>query len=266
MSRNTADISGALELLREGLGPFVAREVQHRAPRDRIEKFISSKHRRVRDKLRNRPVFEWEVSILLDLMNQLWDNVFARTLEPMERNFVVELLSWRNNSAHQEPVDEDRFFDTAVRLLRAVEAETQAAEVARLRESRRAANAPTERVRGSAVAQSHGPAYRPPLPFGAGVASGRDSSLRTGELRHAVARIRQRNACHPRWRRRARNGAAPSYAQCLQRLGRPQVPRPSQPRSRMPRRPAPEHDNHVLLPSKLTRKIGSGPPASALVV
>ena len=162
MSRNTADISGALELLREGLGPFVAREVQHRAPRDRIEKFISSKHRRVRDKLRNRPVFEWEVSILLDLMNQLWDNVFARTLEPMERNFVVELLSWRNNSAHQEPVDEDRFFDTAVRLLRAVEAETQAAEVARLRESRRAANAPTERVRGSAVAQSHGPAYRPP--------------------------------------------------------------------------------------------------------
>ena len=162
MSRNTADISGALELLREGLGPFVAREVQHRAPRDRIEKFISSKHRRVRDKLRNRPVFEWEVSILLDLMNQLWDNVFARTLEPMERNFVVELRSWRNNSAHQEPVDEDRFFDTAVRLLRAVEAETQAAEVARLRESRRAANAPTERVRGSAVAQSHGPAYRPP--------------------------------------------------------------------------------------------------------
>ena len=142
MSRNTAVIGRALELLREGLGPFVEREVQHRAARDRFEKFISSKPRRVRDKLRNKRIREWEVSVLLDLMDQLWDDVFARTLEPMVHNFVVELRSWRNNWAHQEPTDDDRVLDTAARLLRAVEAETQAAEIARLRESRRAANAP----------------------------------------------------------------------------------------------------------------------------
>ena len=164
MSRHTADIGPALELLREGLGPFVAREVQ-RWPKDRIANFKSSKSRKVRDKLSKTPIREWEVSVLLDLMDRLWDDVFARTLEPMgQRGFVIELRNWRNNWAHQEPIDEDRFLDTAVRLLHAVKAETQAAEVARLRESRKAANAPvkgTLRSSSGAGPRSSVPAHIP---------------------------------------------------------------------------------------------------------
>ena len=144
MSRSTADVGRALGLLGEGLGPFVEREVDRLATRNQIEDFIGS-NSHSNPKLRRTRIREWEAAVLLNLMQRLWGDVFAHTLEPTERGFVNELRGWRNKWAHQEsltPADVDRALDTAVRLLRAVEAETQAAEVARLRESRRAANAP----------------------------------------------------------------------------------------------------------------------------
>ncbi len=58
----------------------------------------------------------------------------------------------------------DRALDTTVRLLRAVRAETQATEVALLRESRKAANAPNRNALASssgAVPRSSVPAHRP---------------------------------------------------------------------------------------------------------
>ena len=172
MSRNTADIGRALELLREGLGPFVEREVERlRLPRNQIEDFIRSKSPRdVRDKLRKTPIREWDVYVLLNLMQERWPEVFGTTLGRMERWFVGETQEWRNKWAHQQmrtatDADVDRALDTTVRLLRAVKAETQAAEVARLWESRKAANAPmkgTLRSSSGAGPRSSVPAHRPP--------------------------------------------------------------------------------------------------------
>ena len=165
-----ADISRALGLLREGLGPFVEREVHRLATRNQIEDFINS-NSHSNPKLRKTRVREWEVAVLLNLMQRLWGDVFAHALEPTERGFVNELRGWRNKWAHQEPLtpaDVDRALDTTVRLLRAVGAETQAAAVARLRgvagvaQSR---HAPTKRTLGpssGAAPRSSVSVYRPP--------------------------------------------------------------------------------------------------------
>ena len=165
MFRDSAEVGRALGLLREGLGPFVEREVRRFAAENQVADFIRSRH-----KLRETRIREWEISVLLNLMQYLWRDVFARTLEPTERGFVNELRGWRNKWAHQEtmaPADVDRVLDTAVRLLRAVKAETQAAEIARLWESRKAANAPTKsavarRSTGGSVPRSSVPTSKPP--------------------------------------------------------------------------------------------------------
>ena len=136
MSRGRADVDRALGLLREGLGSFVEHEARHPANRDRIADFM-----RLNPQLREKPIREWEVYGLLNLMQRQWGTVFAPTLGPTERGFVNELRGWRNKWAHQEQLssaDVDRVLDTAVLLLRAVKAETQAAEVTRLRDSRKA--------------------------------------------------------------------------------------------------------------------------------
>ena len=136
MSRSSPDIGRALALLREGLAPFVERELTRLAKSDRFADFLRSN-----PQLRQKRIRDWEVYALLKAMEQLWGEVFRQTLRPMERGFVYELSGWRNNWAHQEPLpsaDEDRALDTTVRLLRAVKAETQAGQVALLRESRQA--------------------------------------------------------------------------------------------------------------------------------
>ena len=162
-----ADISRALGLLREGLGPFVEREVHRLATRNQIEDFISS-NSHSNPKLRKTRIREWEVAVLLNLMQRLWGDVFAHALEPMERGFVNELRGWRNRWAHQEsltPADVDRALDTTVRLLCAVGAETQAAAVARLRGVAQSCHAPTERALGpssGAAPRSSVSVYRPP--------------------------------------------------------------------------------------------------------
>ena len=162
-----ADISRALGLLREGLGPFVEREAHRLATRSRIEDFISS-NSHSSPKLRKTRIREWEVAVLLNLMQRLWGDVFAHALEPTERGFVNELRGWRNKWAHQEsltPADVDRALDTTVRLLRAVGAETQAAEVARLRSVAQSCHAPTKRALGpssGAAPRSSVSVYRPP--------------------------------------------------------------------------------------------------------
>ena len=167
MSRNTADIGQALVLLREGLGPFVEREVE-RLPGNQIEGFIrSTSPRDVRDQLRETPIREWDVHVLLKLMQERW---LWNRLGQMERLFVGETQDWRNKWAHQQTLtatdaDVDRALDTTVRFLGAVKAETQAAEVARLWESRKAANAPikgTLRSSSGAGPRSSVPAHRPP--------------------------------------------------------------------------------------------------------
>lgn len=132
--RSRAEIGHAMDLLREGLGPFVEREIGvDRLGRDgRLAEFRSPDPR-----LRQKRFREWDAAGLLNLMEHMWRDVFRHALGPTERGIVIELRGWRNKWAHQERVsaaDADRALDSALRLLRAVRADAQAEALARLLE------------------------------------------------------------------------------------------------------------------------------------
>jgi hypothetical protein len=130
---NHERVGKALELLKSGLGPFVGREVKsaiaaNSLTPERVRGFIED------PLLANKPVEEWDVSALLKLMWETWNEVFGRTLGRAERSLVQELRDWRNKWAHQEPFssrDAERAMDSMVRLLTAVSAK-EADEVDRM--------------------------------------------------------------------------------------------------------------------------------------
>ena len=132
-------VGKAMDLLRSGLAPFVSREVTERVKTravrmDAVRRFAED------PMLADRPMAEWDVSGLLRLMWETWNDVFRQTLGFTERSLVSELREWRNKWAHQERFsgdDADRALDSAERLLTAVSA-PQAGEVAKIkRELRR---------------------------------------------------------------------------------------------------------------------------------
>ncbi|ABC75909.1 ATPase of the AAA+ superfamily [Syntrophus aciditrophicus SB] len=113
----------ALELLKSGLSPFIAREFKN-SYRDgasaKIERFIGD------DRLNARkPIADWDVAPLLKLMWESWNEVFRQTLGHTERSLVSELRDYRNKWAHQESFSGDdiyRILDSAGRLLSAISA------------------------------------------------------------------------------------------------------------------------------------------------
>ena len=132
---NRDRIDRALELLREGLAPFVERE---------FNSFYGEKDAatRARSFFRDNrlstdgPISNWEVLVLLNLMIYSWQDVFRQVLGPTERSIVGELRDWRNKWAHQAPISGDdtyRVLDSAERVLAAVSAGPQAQEVQNIR-------------------------------------------------------------------------------------------------------------------------------------
>ena len=85
--------------------------------------------------LSQRPVVEWDVSGLLALMWDTWNQVFRQTLGPAERGYVGELRGHRNTWAHQAPFSTDdayRVLDSTHRLLTSVSA-PQAGEIEKMK-------------------------------------------------------------------------------------------------------------------------------------
>ncbi|NMA26876.1 MAG: ATP-binding protein, partial [Burkholderiales bacterium] len=130
---NHERVGKAMELLKEGLGPFVDREIKAVGP--------SALNPQVRQEfagdpmLMNRPLPEWDVSALLKLMWVTWNDVFRNVLGFAERSLVSELRDSRNRWAHQHAFTSDdayRVLDSAGRLLSAVSA-PQAEEVERMK-------------------------------------------------------------------------------------------------------------------------------------
>ncbi len=120
---NHERVGKALFLLKEGLAPFVQREIR-----------ISIKARQIGTGA-DRQFGEMDAPALLHEMIHHWKAVFEKTLGRTERNYVGELIEHRNRWAHQGTFtgdDAHRALDTAARLLSSVSA-TQAAEVERLR-------------------------------------------------------------------------------------------------------------------------------------
>ena len=125
---NRERVDKALVLLREGLAPYVEREVERRlkrVPIDRIRRYNEN------PRLAGKSIREWDAPALLNLMIDNWREVFQDTLGHSGRNLAFELRDWRNKWAHQERFssdDADRALDSAERMLNATSA-SQAAEV-----------------------------------------------------------------------------------------------------------------------------------------
>jgi predicted AAA+ superfamily ATPase len=112
-----------MELLKQGLGPFVEREFKN-AYKDKAgaEAIRYLGEDRL---LAKKAIAEWDAAGLLKLMWEAWNDVFRRTLGPADRSLVSELRDLRNKWAHQETFSGDdayRAFDSAGRLLAAVSA------------------------------------------------------------------------------------------------------------------------------------------------
>ena len=131
---NQERVGKALELLKDGLGPFVEREVQDKIKArvvhmDTIRRFVDDPN------LTDKPIDQWDVAALLKLMWETWNDVFRTVLGHAERSLVSEIRGHRNSWAHQDSFssdDADRALDSIARLLTAVSA-PQADEVNRMK-------------------------------------------------------------------------------------------------------------------------------------
>ncbi|MDW8231011.1 MAG: DUF499 domain-containing protein [Saprospiraceae bacterium] len=137
---NRDRVNKGLELLRQGLAPYVEREVNSRIVQNALR---PETWQRVLDSpqiksLRDNPISEWDLSGLFALMWSVWDEVFRDTLGYAERSWVSELREYRNRWAHQRDFSSDdtlRVLDTAERLLRAVSAAEEAEEIRGMRQA-----------------------------------------------------------------------------------------------------------------------------------
>lgn len=86
---NYERVGKTMDLLKEGLGSFVEREFQnafHDKTSSRASLYLGEDRLNV-----NKPVTQWDVSALLKLMSEAWNDVFKRTLGFSDRSLVSEL-------------------------------------------------------------------------------------------------------------------------------------------------------------------------------
>jgi predicted AAA+ superfamily ATPase len=130
---NHERVGKALDLLKEGLRPFVERELKsYHGDRWSVEVKEVLTDSRLGG---NKGDAMQDVAVQLVLMDRTWGDVFRKTLGKAERSLVNELLDVRNRWAHQNPFsgdDADRALDSVSRLLTAVSA-PQADEVGKMK-------------------------------------------------------------------------------------------------------------------------------------
>ena len=131
---NQERVGKALELLKEGLRPFVERELKAQHAQMWFDQAKAS----VGESLSlfgTEAQPKWEIATLLAVMWNQWNLVFRKTLGQAERTLVSELRDVRNKWAHQNPFSGDdtyRALDSASRLLTAISA-PQAAEIEKVK-------------------------------------------------------------------------------------------------------------------------------------
>ena len=131
---NHERVGKALELLRDGLRPFVARELEAKHGKYWITTVTASWPNELvwRD---GEDVPQMDAAVLLRMLWDQWNVVFSRTLGFTERSIVSELRETRNKWAHQEPFSSDdayRALDSAARLLTSISA-PQADEIEKMK-------------------------------------------------------------------------------------------------------------------------------------
>jgi predicted AAA+ superfamily ATPase len=124
-------VGKALELLRDGLKPFVERELKNQHAQRWFEELRSSLPPQQMNLAGTEKAPNWDIALILSVMWDQWNAVFGKTLGRGERSLVQELRDFRNRWAHQNPFTSDdtyRALDSASRLLTAVSA-PQAQEI-----------------------------------------------------------------------------------------------------------------------------------------
>lgn len=123
----------ALDHVREGLKPYVERELRNRLGTNWQEMARARLTLQTgRDGSPN-----WDTQALLKAVgNEFWNDVFRMSLQQVDRNYAIELRDVRNKHAHDEVFTNDdayRAVDTAQRLLEAAHAQKQAEECGKLK-------------------------------------------------------------------------------------------------------------------------------------
>lgn len=122
---NHERVGKALDLLKEGLGPFVEREMKAQHAQLWFEQVKASVRETQSNLFGTETEPRWDVATLLAVMWNQWQIVFRKTLGQAERSLVSELRDVRNKWAHQNPFSGDdayRALDSVSRLLIAVSA------------------------------------------------------------------------------------------------------------------------------------------------
>lgn len=116
---NAERIGKSLDILKQGLLPFVEREMKHKYgdqwPIRAAESFLNDAEWN-----KKRLEGELDVQALLSIMWTNWELVFKRILGPAERSLIAEIRQVRNNWAHQQAFGTDdayRGIDSIHRLL-----------------------------------------------------------------------------------------------------------------------------------------------------
>ena len=135
MAKSNRDrVSDILYALKEGLGVFILREFKMVY---KAQGYLREVEETLRSVAYDPPYMVNEANALdgidahgwLKLMWAKWNDVFKTKLGQSERNYVSELMTARNDWAHQKAFtneDAHRTADTATRLLEAVGATAQA--------------------------------------------------------------------------------------------------------------------------------------------
>lgn len=126
MPKNHEQVSVALDLLTQGMAPYVEQRLKVTFKDCWLQTATGS----FRDG-RNRSgedgeEFEWDAHSLLTIMWDQWNAVFRNHLGHAERSLVSELREYRNRWAHQQDFDFDdayRILDSVRRLLEATGAD-----------------------------------------------------------------------------------------------------------------------------------------------
>jgi predicted AAA+ superfamily ATPase len=132
---NHERVGKALDLLKDGLQPFVEREMKAQHAQLWLEQVQSAVAETQTHLFTGKAGPQWDAASLLSVMWNQWNLVFRKTLGQSERTLVSELRDFRNRWAHQKPFTGDdayRALDSASRLLTAVSA-PQAEEVEKIK-------------------------------------------------------------------------------------------------------------------------------------
>ena len=131
---NQERVGKAMELLRDGLRPFIEREMRARLG-DAWDAEVRETLNDTRLRAGKSGDSLQDVAVQLVVMDRHWGAVFRWILGKAERSLVNELLDVRHRWAHQEPFsgeDADRALDSMARLLTAVSA-PQADDVGKMK-------------------------------------------------------------------------------------------------------------------------------------